>query len=471
MTIRLSQLIVIFYLFVYPTLSISQPGEAKAIRNVTIIDALNGVRTNHTVIFQEDKITKIENSSEITETTTAIDGTGKFLIPGLWDFHVHLTYEDSLIEKMPELFLSYGITSVRDTGGLLDKLLPIVNKMRSEGARSPRVFYAGPLLDGKDVVYDGQSRPHIGVQNSSADEAKQRIEFLKSKGVSFIKIYELVNQETFRAMVDAAEKYDLPIDSHVPLSMRARYAGPLVDSIEHLRNIELDCARDNVALHEERLAILKNEDDLTGYALRSKLHRLQRIPAIKNYSQNECLKTARALGGTLQVPTLRLNSLLLDPPHRRTDWDEAFSGLPNETQTDWARTIQSQLSSQTPNTQFAEWSVFLVGLMKENGVPIGAGTDTPIGLAIPGYSLHAELRMLVRAGLTPMQALEAATVQPAKYFSLLGEMGSIDIDKRADMVLLDRNPLESISNTRSISHVISRGKIFSAKDFDQQEAR
>ena len=431
-----------------------------AITNVTIIDALNGTRENQTVVFKNDSITKIQNASEKIQELHTINGDGKFLIPGLWDFHVHLSYEDSLIDQMPALLLSYGITSVRDTGGLLDKLLPIVESMKKPDSVAPRVFYSGPLLDGRDVVYDGKSRPHIGVQNIDAQSARKRIQFLKSQGASFIKIYELVSPRVFEAMVEAARENGMPIDSHVPLSMRASVAGEFVDSIEHLRNIELDCARDSEALHEERLAILKNADQLPGFTLRSNLHRLQRIPAIRNFSRDKCLSTLRAMQMTLQVPTLRLNSLALNPPFERTDWQPAFSGLPRSTQTKWDKQIRVQSGSRMANTEFAEWSLFLVGLMKEQGLPIGAGTDTPIGFAIPGYSLHAELQMLVRAGLNPMEALRSATLEPAKFFDLSKEMGSIDVNKKADMLLLDKNPLIDISNTRTITHVISRGRTF-----------
>ena len=103
--------------------------------------------------------------------------------------------------------------------------------------------------------------------------------------------------------------------------------------------------------------------------------------------------------------------------------------------------------------------------MKKQGVPIGAGTDTPIGFAIPGYSLHAELEMLVRAGLSPMEALSAATLEPARYFSLENSMGSIDAGKKADMILLDKNPLDNISHTKSITHVISQGRVLTEQDF------
>ena len=440
-----------------------------AIENVTIIDALNGLRENQTVFFGADMITGIKESAPTPNNIETIDGTGKYLIPGLWDFHVHLTYEASLVEEMPKLLLSYGVTSVRDTGGMLEKVLPVVKKMREPNAIAPRVFYAGPLLDGRDVVYDGESRPLIGVQNVDPDSARERIEFLKQQGASFIKIYEMVSPTVFRSMIEAARDNGMPVDSHVPLSMRARVAGAQVDSIEHLRNIELDCAKDNEALHEERLAILQNHDRLAGFFLRSNLHKLQRLSAIRNYSPTECNATLRALSNTLQVPTLRLNSVALDPPFKRPDWADAFSRLPKKTQRDWNKLIEIQSRSTQTNTEFAEWSLFLVGLMREQSVPIGAGTDTPIGLAIPGYSLHAELEMLVRAGLTPMEALAAATLEPANYFSIQDRLGSIDVGKRADMVLLHENPLDEISNTKNIARVISRGRVLTHKDFLAQD--
>ena len=111
------------------------------------------------------------------------------------------------------------------------------------------------------------------------------------------------------------------------------------------------------------------------------------------------------------------------------------------------------------DTTYAEWGLFLTGRAHAAGVPIGAGTDTPIALAIPGYSLHSELEFLVRAGLSPLEALQSATVRPAEYFSLEDQMGTIDVGKRADMVLLDANPLDDIANTKRIAAVVTKGKL------------
>ena len=119
-----------------------------AITNVTVIDAVNGVRENQTVVFNGDEITAIQTADAELSVAEIIDGSGQYLIPGLWDFHVHLSYDDRFTSTMPTQFLSWGITSVRDTGGLMHKMLPIVESMRAEGAVAPRVFFAGPLLDG-----------------------------------------------------------------------------------------------------------------------------------------------------------------------------------------------------------------------------------------------------------------------------------------------------------------------------------
>ena len=434
-----------------------------AITNVTVIDAVNGVRENQTVLFDGDEITAIHSASIDTSAARSIDGEGKYLIPGLWDFHVHLTYDDRFTESMPAIFLYYGITSIRDTGGLMRKMLPVVEKLRANNAIAPRLFFAGPLLDGNFVVYDGQSRSEIGVQNATPEKARARIRQLKNLGVDFIKIYEMVRPDIFEAMVETANEFQLPIDSHVPLSMRASVAGPLVDSIEHLRNIEMDCAENAPELHEIRLEKLKNPGGMSGFDLRSSLHELQRLPAITNYDGERCDRTLEALKSTIQVPTLRLLSMGLMPPYFRDDWNDALTLLPVNVSESWREAAVNQMSNgrSEVDTTFAEWGLFLTGRAHAAAVPIGAGTDTPIGLAIPGYSLHTELEFLVRAGLSPIEALQSATIRPAEYFSLQDEIGTVDIGKKADLVLLDANPLEDIANTRSINTIVSRGRVLS----------
>ena len=439
--------------------TISGTAAAVAITNVTVIDAVNGTRENQTVVFEGDEIVSVQGSGATFNVAETIDGSGQYLIPGLWDFHVHLTYDERLTAAMPELFLSWGITSVRDTGGLMHEILPVVEEMRADGAIAPRVFFAGPLLDGEFVVYDGVGRPEIGVAVPTPAAARQQVTEMHEQGVNFIKVYEMVTPEVFAALTEIAEELDLPIDSHVPLSMRARDAGARVSSIEHLRNIEMDCAANAEQLHQARLGLLQNDEGIAGAQLRSAMHTNQRVPAIENYDEAECDAVIAALTDTVMVPTLRLNSFMLMPPWQRDDWEEALARLPENVEQDWLTQTERRRVSPLGDPRFANWSMFLTNRMHDASVPFGAGTDVPINLSVPGYSLHSELDYLVRAGMTPMEALEAATLVPAKFFGLEEEMGAIAPGQVADLVLLEANPLDDINNTKRIVQVVSKGRL------------
>ncbi|MEM8815869.1 MAG: amidohydrolase family protein [Pseudomonadota bacterium] len=438
----------------------SEPA-ALSISNVTVIDARSGALPGRTVIVDGDRIVAVYAvGAESVETLESVDGTGKFLIPGLWDMHVHLSYDDRFTATMPETFIRYGITSVRDTGGLLARLLPVVRRMRADDAIAPRVFFSGPLLDGNPVVYDGVDVPELGVGNETAEEAAANVAQLKEQGASFIKIYEMTSPQVFAALVEAAERYQLPIAAHVPLSMRASQIGPSVSSIEHLRNVELDCTADAESLLEARRETLAGDAQGNGFKLRSAIHRMQRMDAIGSLDEEACARVLGMLETSIQVPTARLNTLNMFPAFERDDWAEAVAEMPAEVRMEW-RDSPSWFNPDPAerDLRFARYTLDMILRMHRAGVPIGAGTDTPIAYAIPGYSLHNELEILVAAGLTPLEALRSATVVPASFFSLQDEMGAIAPGMRADLVLLDANPLEDIRNTRRIDLVIARGRI------------
>ena len=160
------------------------------------------------------------------------------------------------------------------------------------------------------------------------------------------------------------------------------------------------------------------------------------------------------------MPTLRLNTLTRTPPFERDDWDELLAKVPDAARPQWEQFAAMFESVRAQfGTSGADFSLSLVGQMHAAGVPIGAGTDTPIGVSLPGDSLHTELERLVEAGLTPLEAIEAATIRPAEFFSLQEQMGTIAVGRRADLVLLDADPLENIANTRAIAAVITRGRL------------
>jgi imidazolonepropionase-like amidohydrolase len=443
------------------------PPADLAIHDVTVIDAVNGVRTGQTVVVDGGRIVRVGPTADAVKALETIDGEGRFLIPGLWDFHVHLTYDEAFTEAMPGLFLSYGITSIRDTGGVLEKVLPVVQTLRAEGATAPRVFFSGPLLDGEHVVYDGQDRPALAIGNPDVETARRNVAMLADAGVDFLKIYEMVTPEVFAALVEEANARGLPMDGHVPLSMLARDAGPHVQSLEHLRNLEMDCAAGAESLLEERRRILDGWEEGPGGDLRSRLHSLQRLPAVADYDEARCSELFGSLMSTIQVPTLRLNGSSMVSPFDRPDWTDALDRLPDDVATAWREATERRRGTvPSADTTYAAWSLFLVGLMHDAGVPIGAGTDTPIGFSVPGYSLHSELEMLVRAGLSPLEALHAATVRPAEFFGLTRAMGTVEEGRLADLVLLGANPLEDIANTRAVEAVVTKGVLLDRAELD-----
>ena len=441
-----------------------------AIANVTLVDAVNPVRANQTVLIDQGRFVGIVSGDSAAEVMAReqVDGSGRYLIPGLWDFHVHFTFDERFTDAMAGLFLYYGVTQVRDTGALLEDVLPVVETLRSAGVRAPSIWYAGPLLDGKDVVYDGVNFPGLGIANPTPEAARANIAEIHAAGASFLKIYEMVSPDVFAAIVDEARARNLPIDGHVPLSMRARDVAPNVQSLEHLRNYEMDCVSDPetwLAARQQELANLANEP---GNILRSRLHTLQRLRAITSEDPEICAETTQALKATITVPTLRMNSMDLIVPFERADFDQAMDLIPDSVSQDWRAARAALAKSVDPvDTTFAEWSLRRTGELHAAGVPIAAGTDTPIGWSIPGYSLHTELEQYVRVGMTPLEALYSATVRPASFFGLENEMGQIKAGFMASAVLLSANPVEDITHTRTIEGVINQGAFLSRTQLDQ----
>lgn len=436
------------------------PPEQLLIENVHVVDPVNGLLENRQVLIEDGVIQVVVDASQTVELSAdaeRFDGQERFLIPGLWDMHVHFVYDANLTDHMANLFLDYGITSVRDTGGDIEQLAEL---RRTLPIPKPNIYISGPLLDGKFVVYDGTdpARPRLGTGVPKPGDADATVGALQDAGADFIKIYELIQPDTYAALADAAVRRDMPIASHVPLMMTADTAGPMAGSMEHLRNIELACASNWQALLDQRQQRINGFTEGLGHTLRAGLHSDQRLPAIAAYDETRCDQVLDTLTNTIQVPTLRLNTVTHLKPFERSDWPTAVSALPQVTQDAWQARIAGLNQMPPVDRTFARWSLFLIERLRARGVPIGAGTDTPIGLGIPGYSLHTELELLVQAGMTPQQALYAATVTPASFFNLENEIGQIRAGMRADLVLLDNNPLADIQNTRSITAVMVGGE-------------
>ena len=195
------------------------------IKNATLIDAANPVRENMTVVLQGDAIQSVEKSVSVTidaQNDTIVDAKGKFLIPGLWDAHVHLTFIPELDYKTSyDLFLANGITSIRDTGAVLDKLQPAIDYANENPDKTPRLFYSGPLIDGSLRVYKGKEAgfPELSIGVDENTDSKAVVNGLLNQGVSFLKTYEMLSAKTFLGLLAIAKEKNLRVTGHIPLSI------------------------------------------------------------------------------------------------------------------------------------------------------------------------------------------------------------------------------------------------------------
>ncbi|MEQ8302696.1 MAG: amidohydrolase family protein [Cyclobacteriaceae bacterium] len=450
--------------------------DAICIQNINTIDLTDGLKENQTVIIKSGKILRIANSNELrlAPSNEIIDGTGKYMIPGLWDTHVHFSYIEELAPSMFDLFLLYGITSVRDTGGRIEFVKEWKDKALASPTTAPRVMIAGPLLDGMPNVYDGSDpgHPPLSVGLATEDEVANQIEMLDSMGVDFLKAYEMLTPQQFAKVTELAKAKGLKVTGHVPLSMSVVDAsnGGL-NSMEHMRNLELSCASNAAELLDQRRKFLDAGKKDPGGKLRSSIHQAQRQEAIENYDEAKADEVLAVLAQnqTWQIPTMALNTGFVNRPFMQPHWQESFTLLPDTISNQWNHYIGMAMEREVPafTIAYSRWMKNMVSKIHDKGIGIMAGTDTPIGFLTPGLSLHEELKVLVDSGLSPQEALKTATLNPAIYFGMEDELGSIRENMWADLLILDANPLEDIQNTRAIRAVVKQGNYLDEQDLNE----
>ena len=465
-----SYLTLLFLLF---TFSCSPTGElfenAICIQNINTIDPNEGLKENQTIIIREGRILKIASTSELSldPANNIVDGTGQYMIPGLWDAHVHFSFMEELAPMMLDLFLAYGITSVRDTGGRIEFVKVWKDKALANPTTAPRVMIAGPLLDGMPNVYDGSDpgHPPLSVGLPTVTDVAEQIDLLHSQGVDLLKAYEMLTPDQFATVIEKAKEKGLKVTGHVPLSMDVIAAsnGGL-NSMEHMRNLELSMASNADELLAQRKKLLEEGKGKPGGVLRSSIHQAQRATAIQNYDEEKAAAVLEVLATnqTWQIPTMALNTLRTTKPFRKQAWQESFQYLPDTISSQWNKTIDFMIDSSEVSDfqrQHADWMMNMIKKVHESEIGIMAGTDTPIGFLTPGYSLHEEMNVLVEAGISPIEVLKSATYNPAAYFNMENELGSIKETFLADLLILDANPLEDINNTLKIKSVIRNGEL------------
>src|ERR1700756_3813877 len=430
------------------------------IHDVTVIDATGAPAKPHqTVIVRGGKIEAIDNSGMGFGgklSGTHVDGTGKFLIPGLWDMHVHVVFGDWFPggkEVTLPLFIANGITGVRDMGGELDVLQQWRKEISAGALIRPRIVISGPMLDGPKPRFPSS----VAIQ--TPEDGRRAVDDLKRRGADFIKLQSLIPREAVFAIADEAKKQGTSFVGHVPDAVRASEASNAGQkSFEHLIGI----FEGSSPLEDEFIKGTKTE---------------KQFLATYDAKRAETLFALLAKNQTWQCPTLvwERGGNLIDQTDFAHDTRAKYVPAYWKDVT-WKRftdEIEHEFNTDDLATRkaFVEKELELVNAMHRAGIPFLAGTDTPPGVYIfPGFSLHEELQRFVAAGFSPMEALQTATLNPAKFLDMDDRLGTIEKGKVADLVLLDANPLEDIRNTQRIAAVIVNGLYLSRAELDKMLA-
>jgi imidazolonepropionase-like amidohydrolase len=364
--------------------------------------------------------------AKISGDSQVIDAAGKFLIPGLWDMHVHIGNDDFDKTANLRLFIVNGITGIRIMNGT-----PAHHTWRDEirngSLLGPRMVIASLIIDGPHSFVSG------AVTVSNSEEARAAVRKAKQEDADFVKVHDNLSREAYFAVIDEARTLGLPVEGHVPAAITAKEASDAGQkSIEHFTGLA------------EAETDTTNADTLIGIFKKNHTWICPTIIMRNNYA----VLDDRSLAND---PRLRYVK-----PSWRNSWLSMTNGSGKVPANEWAA------RKETVRREKA-----LVRRFQKSGVGILAGTDDSNPYVMPGFSLHDELRMLVESGLTPMQALQAATLNPAKFFNQTASVGSVEKGKFADLILLDANPLEDIRNTTKISAVVMNGRFLNRPELDK----
>jgi imidazolonepropionase-like amidohydrolase len=429
---------------------------AILIENVTVVNpGTSSVLRTTSVLISHGEIQSVAPAKQLQAPGGAsiVDGTGKYLIPGLWDMHVHTTMGDWIpgaTQVTLPLFIANGVTGIRTMGDELPTILQWRDAVAEGKLLGPRMVSSGPMLDGPKPNFPAS------VQIATPADAVHAVDSLKAQGVDFIKIQSLIPREAWFAAAAEAKKQGIVFAGHVPDAVRASEAAAAGQkSIEHYTGVFEGCSKiENQLITGPRgpRKSVETFDEARANAL---------IALFVKYQ-------------TWQVPTLvwERGQWLIDKTDFKHEPLDKYVPVYWKQKT-YPRFVSSILATMDTDPiyfreRYVQMEMEMTLAMHQAGVPFLAGTDTAAGVyVVPGFSLHEEMELFVQAGFTPMEALQTATSNPARFLGTESTMGSVAAGKVADLVLLDADPTVDIHNARRIQGVVLAGKYFSRADLDR----
>lgn len=414
--------------------------------NVNVIPMTSdSVLSGRTVIVDGAEIVAVGDveTTPVPEDAVVIDGTDRYLIPGLAEMHGHIPGVNSAsLDRILRLFVANGVTTVRGMLGQRSHL-ELRSALKKSERLGPRLITSGPSLNGRSVA--------------SPESAVSMVEEQQAAGYDFLKIHPGLTREEFDAMAATAGRVGIPFAGHVPEDVgieRALEAG--IATIDHLDGY--------------MQSLLRPHDDYTGG-----LSGFFGVFIADQADESKIAGIVAATGkaGTWNVPTDSLFRHATSPetdPDDMVDWPE-MKYMPEETVERWRQSKRQLLDDANYHPATAlraiELRKQLILQLQRNGGGLLLGSDSPQIFNVPGFAIHRELEYLVDAGLTPFEALQTGTVNPSIFFGHAGEFGVVQTGADADLVLLDANPLDDISNTHRIHGVMVRGRWLSRPELDE----
>lgn len=448
----------------------AQTSSIIAITHITVInpDQANALG-DMTVTIAHNRIEKIASSrrAPIPKGAAIIDGSGKFLIPGMWDMHVH-THN---AERDFAMEIANGVLGVRNMAGRAEVIFKLRKDTADGTILGPKIFACGPVVNGPSA----DSSPSV-ISVHTPEEARSAVDRLQTLGADFIKVYDGLSRPEYFAIAEEAKRLKMPFAGHVSNEITIREAVEAGQrSIEHGAALEGTSTSEDevIGKHEVASAIasaMKTQKDFPS--IPEAIARTGNL-LLDHYSENKARKLYRdfVTHDTYLTPTLVIEHAITFIDSISKQPDARLVYVSNREQEGWRPEVGFLTRYRTPAYiayRKREYAAIQKGLLlaHKEGVQLLAGTDVGTAYTYPGFSLHEELRLLVEAGLTPREALQTATTNAARFLHLDHGLGTIELGSQASFVILNANPLSDIQNVDKIDQVIFRGTVFSREKLD-----